>query len=231
MAEATTTLERKDDMSTAALDMNTSRVAADERVIPVRRRTIDSVLIGFGILATAVFAVAGGLLIWGHNFSTDYVKKELSSQNISFPTREALTEEGRLDLLPYAGQKVDTGKEAQAYASFINGHLANIADGKTYADMGAVERAAKADVQAAKDAGKDQATIDELQAKASGLTAQRDSLFKGETLRGLLLTAYAWGTVGTIAGIAAIVLLGAAVVMAVLVVLGLIHHHRMPKQA
>jgi len=131
----------------------------------------------------------------------------------------------------WADHKVDTGKEAQAYASFINGHLAKIANGATYADLGAPESAAKADVKAAVDAGKPQATITELQAKADGITAQRNTLFKGETLRGLLLSAYAWSTVGMIAGFAALGAWIAAAVMAVLVVLGFIHHRKAVKTA
>jgi len=127
----------------------------------------------------------------------------------------------------YAGQRLDTGKEAEAYASFINGHLHGIADGATYAELGAVESSAKADVKTAVDAGQPQAKIDELQATASGITAQRDSLFKGETLRGLLLSAFAWSTVGMIAGIAAIAAYIAALLMAVLVVLGIMHRRRM----
>ena len=58
------------------------------------------------------------------------------------------------------------------------------------------------------------------------MTAQRDSLFKGETLRGLLLTAFAWSTVGMIAGYAAIGAFIAAAMMAVLVVLGFVHLRR-----
>ena len=199
--------------------------------IAVKRRTIDAVLIGFGVVATAVFGVAGGLLSWGTNFSSDYVHKELSSQNISFPSADKLTTEGRTDLLKYAGNRLDTGAEAQAYASYINGHLQGIADGATYADLGTPEAAAKADVTAAVAAGKPQAQIDTLQAKADGITGQRNTLFKGETLRGLLLSAYAWGTVGTIAGYAAIGAFVAAAVMAVLVGLGVVHHRRTVKNA
>ena len=66
-----------------------------------------------------------------------------------------------------------------------------------------------------------------MQAKADVVTAQRNTLFKGETLRGLLLSAYAWSTVGMIAGIAAIGAFVAAGVMAVLVVAGLVHEHRL----
>ena len=132
-------------------------VVVAEPVVALKRRTIDSVLIGFGVVATAACAVAGGLLTWGHNFSSDYVGNELSSQNISFPSAADLTAEGRTDLLQYADQRLDTGSEAQAYASFINGHLAKIADGATYAELGAPESAAKADVTAAIDAGQPQA--------------------------------------------------------------------------
>jgi len=200
-------------------------------VVAVKRRTIDAVLIGFGVVATAAFVIAGLLLTWGHNFASDYVGKELSSQHITFPGAEDLKTEGRTDLVKFADQKLDTGKEAEAYASFINGHLAKIGGGQTYADLGAPESAAKADVKAAVDAGQPQATIDQLQAKADGITAQRNTLFKGETLRGLLLSAYAWSTVGMIAGIAALGAYLAAAVMAVLVVLGIIHHHKAVKTA
>jgi hypothetical protein len=202
-----------------------------EPVVALKRRTIDGVLISIGVVAALVFAVAGALLTWGNNFASDYVGDELSSQNITFPSAEALTEEGRTDLLKFAGQKVDTGDEAEGYASFINGHLEGIADGATYADLGAVESAAKADVKVAVEAGEPQATIDELQATADGVSGQRNSLFKGETLRGLLLSAYAWSTVGTIAGIAAIGAFLAAAVMAILSVLGVFHYRKTPKTA
>jgi hypothetical protein len=207
------------------------QAAPAQPVVAVKRRTIDKVLISIGILAAVVFAVAGGLLWWGHSFASNYVSDELSSQNISFPSAAALTEEGRSDLVKFADQQVTTGKEAEGYASFINGHLQGIADGATYADLGAVESAAKADVKAAVEAGDSQAKVDELQATADGITGQRNTLFKGETLRGLLLSAYAWSTVGTIAGIAAIAAYAAAAIMAVLVVLGIVHHRRTPRTA
>jgi hypothetical protein len=221
-------------MSNATIEQPAGSVAqapSATPVVAVKRRTIDTILVSIGILAAVAFAVAGGLLAWGHNFASNYVGDELSSQHITFPSAEALTEEGRTDLVKFADQKLDTGKEAEGYASFINGHLQGIADGATYADLGAPESAAKADVKAAVEASQPQATIDQLQAKADGITGQRNSLFKGETLRGLLLSAYAWSTVGMIAGIAAIGALIAAAMMAVLSVLGIIHLRRTPKTA
>jgi hypothetical protein len=199
-------------------------------VVALKRRTIDSILIATGAVLTVALLVAGALLAWGANFAADYVDDELSSQNISFPPAAALEEEGRTDLMKYGGEAVNTGAEAEAYASFIDGHLQGVADGATYADLGGPEREANAAVEAAKADGADKATIAELEGEAAGISGQRNTLFKGETLRGLLLTAYAWATVGRIAGYAAIAAFIAGGVMLVLVLLGLRHHHKVVVQ-
>lgn len=201
-----------------------------EPVIALKRRTIDTILIASGAVLTVALLVAGALLTWGSNFAADYVDDELSSQNISFPPAAALEEQGRSDLLKYAGQEVNTGPEAEAYASYINGHLEGIADGATYADLGTPEREANAAVEAAVADGADEATVAELKGKAAAITGQRDTLFKGETLRGLLLSAFAWSTVGQIAGYAAIAAFIAGGVMLVLVLLGLRHHRQVVVQ-
>jgi hypothetical protein len=193
----------------------------DDDVVRLPRRRIDKLLIGFGVIAALVFAVAGGLLAWGANFANDYVHDELSSQRVFFPDAASLREEGRNDLVAYADEQVTTGTEAEAYASFIAGHMQGIADGKTYAEID--DRGAAQAVLDARDAGASPAEIAKLQATADQLTAQRDSLFRGETLRGLLLSSYAWSTIGRIAGIAAIVAFAGAAVMAALVVAGLVH--------
>ncbi len=192
-------------------------------VVAVRRRTIDGVLVGAGLVVTLVLAVAAGLLTWGANFAGDYVHDELASQNITFPDAESLKAQQRDDLVRFAGATVDTGKEAEAYASYIDGHLAGIADGKTFADLSGPERAAKAAVTTAKDNGASADEVADLQAQATAITAQRSSLFQGETLRGLLLSAFAWSTVGRIAGIASTVAYVAAAVMLALVLAGVWH--------
>ena len=206
-----------------------------EKPILFTRRGIDKFLISFGVLAAVVFAVAGALLSWGSNFSADYVHDELTSQRITFPAEEALLEEGRTDLVKYAGQPLDTGDKAEAYASYINGHLENTGakyavdggDPLTYAELGGPERAARAAVTEATEAGASADEIAALQAESDQISADRNTLFKGETLRGLLLSAYAWATVGTIAGYAAIGAFVAAALMAVLVVMGVVHYRRM----
>lgn len=204
---------------------------APEPVVALKRRTIDRVLVAAGAIMTVALLVAGALLMWGANFAADYVDDELSSQNITFPPAAVLEEEGRTDLLKYAGETVNTGPEAEAYATFIDGHLQNMADGATFAELGAPERAANAAVEAAIADGADEATVAELTDEAAAISNQRNTLFKGETLRGLLLSAFAWATVGQIAGYAAIAALFAGGAMLVLVLLGLRHHHQVVQQS
>ena len=194
--------------------------------VVVRRRTIDTVLIAAGIVVTVVLIAAGALLTWGSNFAEDYVGDELSSQSIFFPDAASLEVEGRDDLIQYADEQVTTGVEAEAYASFIDGHLQGIADGATYAELGEPQSAAREALTAAQDAGEDEATITELQGTVDEISGQRDSLFRGETLRGLLLSTFAWSTIGRIAGIAATIAFIAAAAMLVLVILGIAHRIR-----
>lgn len=188
-------------------------------------------LVALGLVVTIVLVVAGALLTWGSNFADDYVGKELRAQNIYFSPKEALEAEGRTDLVKYAGQQVVNGKQAEAYASYIDGHLKETAEGKTYADLGTPERAARTAVADATKAGKSAEEVATLQAELDKISGQRNTLFKGETLRGLLLSTYAWSTIGRIAGIAAVVAYIAAVVMLLLVVAGLFHVLRKPKTA
>ncbi|MHB1138487.1 MAG: hypothetical protein ACYC2O_05975 [Microthrixaceae bacterium] len=197
---------------------------AEDDIVRLRRGTIDKVLVALGAVTAVVLVVAGGLLLWGASFSNDYVHDELSSQNVFFPDEADLRAEGRDDLVQYAGEQVTTGAQAEAYASYIDGHLAGIADGKTYSEID--DRGAAAAVTEAKEAGAPAEEIAELQATADQLKGQRDTLFKGETLRGLLLSSYAWSTIGVIAGIAAWVAFGAAALMIVRVVRGLVHVRR-----
>jgi hypothetical protein len=202
-------------------------IPQDRDVVRLRRRTLDKLLIGTGAVAAVVFAAAGGLLMWGSNFAEDYVHDELASQNVEFPDADSLREEGRDDLVKYADEQVTTGAEAEAYAGYIAGHMEGIADGKTYSEID--DRGAAQAVVDARENGASEAEIAELQATANELKAQRDSLFRGETLRGLLLTSFAWATVGMIAGIAAWVAFAGAALLVALVMAGLVHLRHTPR--
>lgn len=192
-----------------------------DKPIPVTRRRIDHLLIGAGLVAVVVLAIAGGLLTWGSNFAEDYVGDELTAQNITFPPTEALMEEGRDDLAEFGGEQVTTGEQAEGYASYIQGHVENTADGLTYSEI--PDRAARTALQEAIEGGASEDEIAELELEATTLSQQRDTVFKGEMLRGTLLNAYAWSTMGQIAGIAATAAFAAAAVMLVLSVAGAMH--------
>ena len=72
---------------------------------------------------------------------------------------------------------------------------------------------------AAREEGLDPDTAAELQEKA-------DTLFKGETLRSILLNAYGWWTVATIALYVGVGLVVAGIVLAILALLGFRHARR-----
>ena len=212
--------------SVTSSDVAPSADVPVREAVVVRRRTIDTVLIAAGVVVTVVLLAAGALLTWGSNFAEDYVSDELSSQNIFFSDAASLQDDGRDDLVNYAGEQVTTGAQAEAYASLINTHMQGIADGATYAELGGPQSEARDALAAAQESGEDDATIAELQGSVDEITGQRDSLFRGETLRGLLLSTFAWSTIGRIAGIAATFAFIAAAAMFVLVILGVVHRFR-----
>ena len=143
------------------------------------RRVVEVILV-------VILGVGSGLLFFGSHFGLNMVHSQLNAQDITFPAKgsSAFSPAEFPDLQRYAGQKVDNGPKAKAYANgFIRRHLAAVAGGKTYSQ-----------VSAAAQANTNDAT----------LAAQVNTLFKGETLRGLLLYAWGWSVVSTIALYAAI---------------------------
>ena len=179
----------------------------------MRRRTFDALMTTAGIVLATVLAVAGGLLLWAHSFVQDQVTTQLSAQQIYFPEKgsESLADPAvKPYLSQYAGQQLTTGVQAKAYADhFIAVHLKEMTGGQTYAQL----------------SGKALANPDDE--KLAGLVA---TVFKGETLRGLLLNAYAFGQMGTIALWGAIVSFVGAAAMLLLSLLGLAHLRRVPAE-
>jgi hypothetical protein len=174
----------------------------------MKRRSFDVVVSIVGLGLAALLIVAGGLLTWAHNFVTDEVRTQLSAQQIFFPPKgsSAIAGPEFAQMRQYAGQQLTTGAQAQVYADhFIAVHLKEVAGGQTYAQLST------------------KAQADPTNLKLQGQVA---TMFKGETLRGLLLNAYAFGTMGTIAGIAALCAFISGGAMLALGALGLWHSRR-----
>src|SRR5262249_885751 len=142
--------------------------------VHTRRAAVELVLF-------LLLAVGGGLLMWGSNFATNMVHDQLAAQKIVFPPKgsEGLSPKEFPGLQRYAGQAVDNGPKAKACADqFIATHLKGVAGGQTYSQVSAASLA------------------DPTNTKLAG---QAQTLFRGETLRGLLLYAWGWSVVAMIA--------------------------------
>lgn len=196
----------------------------------MRRRTMDRIVSWIGLGLSVFLFVAAALLNWGYNFADDSVQEQLTTQKITFPSADStslksLAEEDRKAIEPFAGLALTTGEQAKAYADhYIGAHVKGIAGGKTYSEVSTEALAANAAAQA-------DPNNTELAAQASTLMGQRQSLFMGETLKGLLGYAYAFWQLGQIAKYAMWVALIGGVVMLFLSLLGFRHLRRTPESA
>lgn len=152
------------------------------------------------VILVLVLGFGAGFLFWASSFIDGMIHDELVAQKIFFPPASEIKAGGALDpakfsdeIRQYAGQQVDTGQKARVYANdFIAVHLDGVANGQTYSQ---VSTAALSDPT------------------NTTLANQANILFKGETLRGLLLNAYGWSQIGMYAFFAGIGLTVAAIVV------------------
>ena len=177
------------------------------------RSNWDKIVSGAGAVVAVVLITLGAMAVYGGNFGQQNVRDRLEPQNITFPPAEAMTPEERAEIGEFAGQKVENGVQAEAFSRYIGGHLEGINDGATYSETSA----------AAREEGIDPDVAAELQGKA-------DTLFKGETLRSILLNAYGWWTVATIALYAGWFMIAAGIVLGILAVFGFIHARRIGRR-
>lgn len=173
----------------------------------MNRSTLDKLLSSAGLVVAAVLLLASAGLFWAHNFVHTQVHDQLAQQKIFFPP-----EGPALSVLPaadaakvgqYAGQQVLTGAQAEVFADhYIAAHLEEIGGGQTYAQLSSRSMASPSDQK---------------------LAGQVQTLFRGETLRGLLLNAYAFDTMAMVAYYAAAISLAAGLVLVALSALGFRH--------
>src|SRR5262245_9087793 len=196
----------------------------------MKRRTLDLIVSAGGLVLAGLLLVAGLVLTSNANFARTYVHDQLAAQKISFKTADTLTAEEKKQacLVTYAGQPLTSGPQAECYANnFINLHLSGIAGGKTYAELGDVQTQLRAQIA---DAQKNSApNLADLNKQLADATTNRETVFKGETLRGLLLTSFGFSQFGDKAAQAATVAYIATGVLALLALLGFIHAVRTPR--
>lgn len=190
----------------------------------MKRKTLD-LFFSIGGAALAILLIVLGFVLKANaNFAHDYVRDQMREQRITFTPEAGLSdEEKKADcLVKNAGKPLETGKQAECYANeYIALHLAETNGGKTYSETSNEARPARAAADKAAKEGAPNAA--ELEAKASELEGKVQTLFRGETLRGLLLTSYGFSTFGEKADQAAIVCWLAAGVLALASIAGFVH--------
>jgi hypothetical protein len=149
----------------------------------------NDIYANLAMVAAVALLTVGGLAYWAHSFVGNMVQRELAAQKVFFPEKGSASFDASSypELQKYAGQIVDTPKKAEAYANgYIGRHLQKVAGGKVYSEVSTESMKNPTDLK---------------------LQQQKQTLFQGETLRGILLTSgYGFGTIGEIAGVAALVM-------------------------
>ena len=163
----------------------------------MRRKTFDKLLGTAGVALGVILLAVGGLLVWGSSYIHNQVTNQLAAQKVYFPPASAFAHpkagtEITPSMIPsvsqYAGQQLLTGPQAEVYADhFIAVHLQEIGAGKTYSQLSAESMAHPTN---------------------AALAGQVQTVFRGDTLRSMLLNAFSWWKVSQIAYIASLVSFG-----------------------
>ncbi len=185
----------------------------------MRRRTFDALVSSGGLVLAAILLVVGGLAVWANNFTDSNVHSQLSQQKIFFPDKAGIAAQKNAEITkyvtPYAGQQVVNGQQAQVFADhYIKVHLNEAAGGQTYSQV----------------SGKF-ITMKPTDPTYAEVSQTRQTLFMGETLRGMLLNAYGFWKMGQIAMWVAISSFIGAGLLLLLSALGFWHSRRTSPEA
>jgi hypothetical protein len=194
------------------------------RTTEMTRRTLDLIFSVGGLLLAVLILILGLVLQNQANFADNYVHDQLAAQQITFTPADKLGESTQAQcLIDNAGQQLVTGKQAECYANeYIAVHLSETNDGKTYSQTSNEARTLQSQL-------KEDPTNTELQGQVEAVNAKVETLFRGETLRGLLLTSYGFSIFGERAGQAALVSFLVAGVLFLASIAGFIHAFTTPK--
>ena len=191
----------------------------------MKRRTFDKMVTVVGVGLSVFLFVASALMNWGYSFTDNTVKSQLSAQQITMPGATGNAKEDATTTAFFkdnGGKLMTNGKQAQMYADhYIAFHLSAM---PTYAAASNASRSATAALAA------DPKNAD-LQAKADSAAKVVETVFKGESLRGMLLNAFAFWQIGQIAKIGALASLVGGILLLILSIAGWVHLRRTPEDA
>lgn len=195
----------------------------------MHRRTLDMFFVAGGLVLSGLLVVFGFVLKSNADFANDYVHSQLAQQKITFtPVQYLAAPEKSACIVKYAGRPLTSGPQAECYANhYIAVHLGEVNGGKTYSETSGTARDARTAADEAAKTNAPDATA--LEAKATKLEGMTQTLFRGETLRGLLLTSYGFSEFGRKADQAATVAFIGALVLFLASIAGIIHLLRTPK--
>jgi hypothetical protein len=186
----------------------------------MRRKTFDLIASGVGVGLTLSLILAGALLLWASAFTSSEIHNQMAMQDVTFPAASAfahakagteITPGMKPYLLQYAGQEVLTGAQAEAYADhFIAIHLSEMPYHGVYSKVSAASMANPSN---------------------AALAAEVQTVFRGTTLRSMLLEAYGFGIMGSIAVLAAMVSFALAGLLILLSLFGFVHMRRVAPSA
>jgi hypothetical protein len=190
----------------------------------MKRRTFDKLVSFVGLGFAILLFIFAGLLNYGASFANENVQTQLENQNISFPAEEGLPANTKDQLMKWAGMQVTSGEMARDYSDlYILEHM----NASSTAVMG--KAATYSEVSAAYMGLVRGGSTDT--AKIAQLGDLRQTLFMGNTLRGMLLQAYAFGIFGVVAGYAALASLLGGLLFLLLAIAGFAHIRRTPEDA
>lgn len=193
------------------------------------RKKLDLIFSIGGVALALVVVVLGLVLRNQSNFAKTYVRDQMGAQHISFTPTAGLSADEKTEacLVKNAGKPLTSGKQAECYANeYIGRHVKEINGGKTYSQTSTESRAARAAADTALATDPNAQASNDLDVAAKTLAGKTDTLFKGETLRGLLLTSYGFSIFGERAGQAASLAFLAALVLVAASVAGFLHSLR-----
>jgi hypothetical protein len=190
----------------------------------MKRRTFDKMVSFVGIGFAVLLFIFAGLLNYGASFANDNVQSQLENQNIAFPGEEGLPANTKDQLMKWAGMQVVTGEMAKGYSDlYILEHM-NASAAAVMGKPATYSEVSGAYMGLVKGGSADTAKI-------AALGDLRQTLFMGNTLRGMLLQAYAFGMFGVIAGYAALASLLGGLLFLLLSIAGFAHIRRTPEDA